>query len=134
MRKFQSLKKGKSGVFAFQYFVNIMGGDPPFYQLALLGGTKRVRGYYEGRYRDKNAMSTQVEYRSPFWRNRIGFAAFTGTGLVFHNFADFDLHYLKPSLGGGLRLKFNRKENIHFRIDVAYGKSLNYYFILSEAF
>jgi outer membrane protein assembly factor BamA len=131
-RKFLSFK-GKH-VLAMQYYANLMGGDPPFYQMALLGGTKRMRGYYEGRYRDKNYTATQVEYRSPFYKNRLGFAVFAGTGLVFHNFQQFDLRYLRPSVGGGLRLKFNRKENIHFRVDVAYGQTLNYYFVLSEAF
>jgi hypothetical protein len=134
MRKFQPINQGKGGVLAMQYFTNVMTGDPPFYQMSLLGGPKRMRGYYEGRYRDKDIMSTQVEYRSPFWKRRLGFAAFAGTGLVFPNFAAFDLHYLKPSIGGGLRIKFNRKEHIHFRIEVAYGKSFNYYFVLSEAF
>jgi hypothetical protein len=131
-RKFLPFKNG--GVLALQYYANLMWGDPPFYQMSLLGGAKRMRGYYEGRYRDRDATSTQIEYRSPFWRNRIGFAAFAGTGLVFHDFSDFDLHYLKPSIGGGLRIRFDRKEKIHFRIEAAYGKSFNYYFVLSEAF
>ncbi len=31
--------------------------------LPLLGSNHRMRGYYEGRYRDKNAISGQLEYR-----------------------------------------------------------------------
>jgi outer membrane protein assembly factor BamA len=132
VRKFIPFK-GRN-VLALQYYINLMAGNPPFYQMALLGGTKRMRGYYEGRYRDNNITSTQIEYRSAFWRNRLGFAAFAGCGMVFHDFKTFDLHYLKPSVGGGIRLRFDRKEKINFRIDIAYGKSLNYYFVLSEAF
>ena len=42
-------------------------GDVPFYDLALLGGEDRMRGYYKGALRDKVLFDTQVEYRMPVW-------------------------------------------------------------------
>jgi hypothetical protein len=126
----------KNDMFGFQFYTNIITGNPPFYQLAMLGGTTRMRGYYQGRYRDKNYMTAQAEYRSRFFiRNRLGFAAFTSAGLVFNEFKNIDLLYLKASVGGGLRLRFDRNEKINFRIDVAVGyRAFNTYFVLSEAF
>ncbi|MFL5729710.1 MAG: BamA/TamA family outer membrane protein [Cytophagaceae bacterium] len=125
----------KNDMFGFQFYGNLMTGNPPFYQMAMLGGTKRMRGYYEGRYRDKDYLSAQAEYRSGFWRNRLGYAVFAGTGFVFHDFKNIDLMYLKPSAGAGLRIRFDRKEKINFRIDFAFGYKTFYpYFVLSEAF
>ncbi|HXA00824.1 MAG TPA: BamA/TamA family outer membrane protein [Cytophagaceae bacterium] len=126
----------KNDAFGFQFYTNLMTGNPPFYQLSMLGGTTRMRGYYQGRYRDKNYMTAQAEYRSGFiLKNRLGFALFAGAGLVFNQFKNIDFLYLKPSLGGGLRLRFDRNEKINFRIDVAIGyKAFNTYFVLSEAF
>jgi hypothetical protein len=129
IRKFISLKK--EHILALQAYANFVGGNAPFYKLAQMGGESRMRGYYEGRYRDNDYLTTQAEYRSPFLKQRFGFAVFAGLGMVASGINDFDLHYLKPSVGTGLRLRFNRKEKIHFRVDVAYGKSLYYYFVLS---
>lgn len=135
LRKFIPLSAYKKHVLALQYYLNVITGNAPFYQLAMLGGEHRMRGYYEGTYRDKNYTATQAEYRSPFYKNRVGFAVFAGTGIVFDSFKTFDLFYLKPSLGGGFRFKFNRKENLHLRIDWATGyKSSGLYFVLNEAF
>ncbi len=135
LRKFITLSPLKKNIIALQYYINVMTGNAPFYQLAMLGGEHRMRGYYEGTYRDKNYTTAQAEYRSGFWKNRFGFAAFAGTGIVFDSFKTIDLFYLKPSLGGGLRFKFNRKENLHLRIDYAVGyKSSGLYFVLNEAF
>ncbi len=40
--------------------------------LPLLGSNHRMRGYYEGRYRDKNAISGQLEYRHKLsWRHGV---------------------------------------------------------------
>jgi hypothetical protein len=125
----------KKNIFAAQAYLNINAGNIPFYNLALLGGTKRMRGYYEGRYRDKNYLTFQLEYRSPFLFNRVGAAVFTAYGMVFDNIAGIQTSYIKPSYGAGIRIRFNRKELIHLRFDVAKGyHSVGYYVTLSEAF
>jgi len=131
-RKFISIKKN---VFAFQTYMSAVTGNAPFYQLSLLGGPKRMRGYYEGRYRDNDYIMAQCEYRSPFVMNRFGLVIFAGAGTVFHNINSFNPTYIQPSYGGGLRLKFNRKESLHVRLDAAFGNNtMGYYLYLSEAF
>ena len=50
-------------VFAAQVYGQFTGGDAPFNMLALMGGESLMRGYYLGRYRDKNLLAGQVEYR-----------------------------------------------------------------------
>ncbi|MCK5086553.1 MAG: hypothetical protein KAQ90_03485 [Melioribacteraceae bacterium] len=116
------------------YFQGI-GGDPPFYYLAALGGENRMRGYFEGRYRDKNYFMMQVEYRQYFWW-KFGFAVFFGAGDVASELMQFSLTELKYSYGLGLRFLFNKDEKVNIRVDLGFGNDGNsgLYFGIEEAF
>jgi len=120
---------------AFQGFVNYTNGNPPFHKLSQLGGQNMTRGYYLGRYRDKNMMVFQMEYRIlPVWW-RLGLVGFYGVGAVADKMSDFQLDDFKHSVGMGLRFQIDSKERITFRIDYAYGKdSSGLYITALEAF
>ena len=121
-------------VLATQVFANFVRGGPPFYKLPALGGGQIMRGYYQGRYRDRSHMAAQAEYRGYFWR-RFGFAAFIGVGDVADGMEDFKIKYAKVSWGWGLRFKFNQAEKVNLRMDYGIGKNSNgLYFGLEEAF
>jgi hypothetical protein len=94
-----------------------------------------MRGYFMGRYRDRHYLTAQAEYRRMVWW-RLGFAAFAGAGEVFGSEgSDFRLSNLQWSVGGGLRLLFNRAERVNLRVDFGVGKSTTgLYFQLEEAF
>ncbi len=127
----------KTHILALQAYALVNAGSVPFIQMGLLGGPKRMRGYYEGRYRDNNYYAFQAEYRSPFIiHDRIGFAAFGGFGMVNAEAADINLKYLHPTYGGGVRFRFNRKERLTIRLDMAFGDGNNrgFYATLNEAF
>ena len=133
IRKFVRLNSKQ--VLAFQMTGNYVMGNPPFGMYAMLGSDMDMRGYYRGRFRDKDFMSVQAEYRRYlFWR--IGAAAFAGLGNVNNNLGHLISNVPKYSIGGGLRLKLNRKENINLRMDYAFGNAPNsgLYIFLSEAF
>jgi outer membrane protein assembly factor BamA len=109
-------------------------GDPPFRNLALLGGNSIMRGYYQGRYRDNKFWGAQVEYRFPI-KGRFGGVAFAGAGQVAHVFSDFGMDRFKPSVGTGLRFAVLKQEKLNLRFDVALGNnSFNYYIVLAESF
>ena len=94
-----------------------------------------MRGYYDGRFRDKNQVVLQAEYRVPlFWR--LGMVAFGGFGTVSNNFSDLDIQYLKYSSGLGLRVALNKSEKLNLRLDygIGQGKAKGFYFQLGEAF
>jgi hypothetical protein len=133
VRKFVRLNSKQ--VLAFQMTGNFVTGHPPFGMYAFLGSDMDMRGYYRGRFRDRDYTSIQAEYRRYlFWR--IGMAAFAGIGNVNSNIGDLLTNAPKYSFGGGLRLKINRKENINLRMDYAFGNAPNsgLYIFLSEAF
>ena len=121
-------------IFAFQAYMNIIKGDPPFTALSLFGGENVMRGYYSGRYRDKNMMAIQMEYRSPIWW-RFGFVGFVGFGDVAGKLSNFEINRFKYSVGWGIRYVFDPKEKINLRLDFGYGEnSSGVYITIGEAF
>lgn len=123
-----------SHVLAFQGYMNIMTGDPPFQMLSLLGGESLMRGYYTGRYRDKNMLVFQVEHRVPVWR-RFGMVGFVGFGDVADKIGSFEVQNFKHSVGWGIRYLFNQEERMNLRLDFGYGKKTSgFYITIGEAF
>lgn len=122
-------------VIALQATTTSLGGNVPFYELAFLGGSEKMRGYYEGALRDKVLFDTQIEYRMPVW-NIIGVAAWVGTGRVAKSYKEMSLDGFWPSYGAGLRLKVDSKNNINLRIDMGFGKGdiEGLYISFAEAF
>jgi hypothetical protein len=112
----------------------IMGKKIPFQQLSQLGGNKLMRGYYQGRYLDKNMSLLQSELRFPLYK-RFGLATF-GSAAALGNEKDFlRTNDLKFSYGVGLRFTFNRKEHMNARIDYARGKDKGFFYLtVGEAF
>jgi outer membrane protein assembly factor BamA len=122
-------------VFALNMYIQTMVGDIPFYNLPSVGGPKRMRGYFYGRYRDNFYGMLQAEYRQYFWK-RLGFVVFGGAGNVSHNILEYDFSDLKYSYGAGLRFLFNEKEKVNLRMDIGFGNDGNrgIYFGIQEAF
>lgn len=122
-------------VVAMQATLTNLSGDVPYYDLALLGGESRMRGYYKGALRDKVLIDTQVEYRMPVW-NIFGVAGWVGAGRVAGSFQDMELKDIWISYGGGLRIKVDSENDINLRIDAGFGSNgINgVYFNFSEAF
>jgi outer membrane protein assembly factor BamA len=115
-------------------FQAVAGKVIPFYFYPLMGGISIMRGYYAGRYRDKDLAAVQAEYRLPLWW-RFGLAVFGGLGNVSRDLDSFDLHGLKYSLGLGLRFKLLPSEGTVLRMDFALGyDSTGLYFTAYEAF
>lgn len=123
-----------SHVFAVQSLVKIQTGTVPFLNLAQMGGQYTMRGYFEGRYRDKNLLVFQAEYRVPLvWR--LGLVGFVGFGNVAERFNQLDLGKLKSSYGFGLRYLFSKTEKIQLRFDIGFGEgSTGFYASIYEAF
>ncbi len=131
-RRYWSFKSDQ--VVAVQVYFNSITGNPPFYELPALGGPKRMRGYFLGRYRDCNYLAVQLEYRQYFWK-RLGFVAFLGSGDVASEVTKFQLTKMKNSYGVGLRFLFNKQKKINLRMDIGFGENTNgVYFGMEEAF
>ncbi|MCO4762309.1 MAG: BamA/TamA family outer membrane protein [Myxococcales bacterium] len=106
-----------SQVLAFHVTGDFTFGQVPFNQLAQIGGSRIMRGFYTGRFRDRNAIAAQVEYRWLPVAWRIGGAAFASVGSVA---PDLGFNRLLWSVGGGPRILLFPQKDIYVRIDVAY--------------
>ena len=113
------------------------GDNVPFYVMRDLGGDMTMRGYYLGRYKDKNYLTAQAELRFRF-HPRVGINGFLGTGSTFSKQHDIRLI---PSYGAGLRYFFSLEHNSSIRFDYAFGeqrpgekRQSGFYLSISEAF
>lgn len=115
------------------------GKSVPFYLLPQMGSDEIMRGYYAGRYRDKNLLALQAELRFRY-NNRFGAVLFAGAGTVW-GISDFSIDSFKPNLGGGLRYFFDAAKGLSVRMDYGIGekrpnekRQSGLYISLAEAF
>ena len=122
-------------VLAFQLYSFNNTGEVPLRSLASFGGANRMRGYYDGRYKDNNQLIMQGEYRFPVYK-RFSAVAFAGGGNVSNRFADYSISDIKVSYGAGLRFALDKKEKLNLRVDygIGQGKNNGFYLQLGEAF
>ncbi|HAA23449.1 MAG TPA: hypothetical protein DCR93_26050 [Cytophagales bacterium] len=92
-------------------------GDVPFRMTAAMGG-RPVRGYYWGRYRDRQYWSAQVEYRMPVWW-RLGVTGFAAVGQMAPSLGQFGSTPLRPGVGVGVRIL--ALAGINIRADFTWG-------------
>jgi outer membrane protein assembly factor BamA len=131
--KYWALGK-KGGVFALNGACVFSFGQVPFHQMPFIGGTKRLRGYFEGKYRDNHLLVLQSEFRQPlFWR--LGAVAFAGVGVVSDRFESFAVRHMRHHFGTGLRLMIDRAQKVNIRADYGWGyRSSGFYLTFGEAF
>lgn len=127
-RKYQKI--GANQVIAGQAWFSFTRGAAPFHHLSMVGGSDRMRGYFEGRYRDKHAMVYQAEWRFPVYK-KLNMVLFGSSGQVANNLSGFHLRDFRYAGGLGFRYKLN-SEGLNLRIDLAFGDQSAFYFGLNE--
>ncbi len=124
---------GEGTVLAEDFGANFNLGNPSRGMMANLGGTSSMRGYYEGRYRDKHSLEATAELRQHVWK-RNGIVVWAGAGTVFAKFSELRSNRILPNVGVGYRWEF--KKNVNVRLDYGFGKlgSLASLFNINEGF
>jgi hypothetical protein len=117
---------------------SLIGGRSPFYLLPQMGNDELMRGYYGGRYRDRNLLVGQTELRYRIGE-RFGLVGFIGTGQVFNK--TFSFSEFKPNYGGGVRYFFDIEKGLSVRLDYGFGHQVTgekrqggFYIGLGQAF
>ena len=128
---YQSLWKGAILAEDFRTMLNF--GNPSWGMMALLGNSNSMRGYYEGRYRDKHKIETQVELRQHIWK-RNSLTTWVGAGTIFNKFSNLRSRHILPNFGIGYRWEF--KKDVNVRLDYGFGKAgqTGFLFNINEAF
>ncbi|RYU80782.1 BamA/TamA family outer membrane protein [Hymenobacter persicinus] len=134
-RHFQPLDQQNKTILAVQLVGQFNVGSVPFRELANLGGDKILRGYYDGRYRDRQMLAVQGELRCKLI-GRFNGVLFGGLGQVGRTVSELGQNSLKATGGAGVRFQFNRRDRLNIRFDYGVGRggSSGLYFSIGEAF
>lgn len=126
-------KVWKGAILAEDFRTMLNFGNQSWGMMALLGNSNSMRGYYEGRYRDKHKMEAQVELRQHIWK-RNSLTVWVGAGTVFSKFSNIRSRHILPNYGLGYRWEF--KKNVNVRLDYGFGKAgqSGFLFSINEAF
>ncbi len=137
-RKYFSLPTEKRNILALWGMFWASHGNVPYLNLpgtAMEYNARSGRGYALGRFRGRQMLYLESEYRFTFTNN-----GFWG-GVLFANVQSFTepashaFHYVNPAAGFGIRMKFNKTSNINLDLDFGFGKeSFNFYINLGELF
>lgn len=127
---------GRNGrTLAFQLKARLTGGTVPWPELSMVGSGADVRGYVEGRFRDREVLIGLLEYRHMFVRSsgqlsRHGFVTWVGGGAMGPS---LEFEGFLPNAGVGYRFELQPRANV--RVDVGFGyRSRGVYFNFNEAF
>ena len=124
-------------VLALQVYSFTNAGDEiPLRSLGSIGGANMMRGFYAGRYRDKQELIIQSEYRIPL-KKRFSAVGFYSLGDVGNTIKDYSLSNIKYAYGAGLRIALNKSEKLNLRLDYGIGQgnhNKGFYLQLGEAF
>jgi outer membrane protein assembly factor BamA len=98
------------------------GQTAAFYMLPTLGGSRSLRGYLDYRFRDRDALLLNGDYRFPLARILDG-AVFYDAGAVAPSAGELSGRRLMTDYGVGVRV--HSKKHLLFRVDLARGREGN---------
>lgn len=107
----------EGGVLALDLYGQLNSRAAPWTVWPDAGGDIRLRGYYRGRYRDRNLLSAQMELRQRVYGPH-GLAVWGGAGNVFPSFRELDIKNTLPTYGAGYRFSFL---GLVLRLDAGFG-------------
>lgn len=108
------------------------GQSVPFYMMPTLGGSEDLRGFREYRFRDKNLMVYNLEYRWEVFSG-LDMALFGDAGKVFSSRSDFSLDHLEGAYGIGFR--FNQAKAVFLRVDIGRSREgMRFFFKFGHVF
>ena len=124
-RKYIHPSRRSKNVLAFwSYNWLTVGGKPPYLMLPSTGWDdfyNTGRGYIQGRYRGRNMVYLESEYRFGISKNGLF------GGVIFANAESFSedlsrqLNFFAPAYGGGIRIKLNKFSGANLCIDYGFG-------------
>jgi len=104
----------------FSSFDDPVGGSQiPFFLNEWIGGGSTLRGFVRQRFRDRNLLLLNAEFRTQV-ADSIELAAFYDTGKVSSDLDDYNLRRLEKGYGGGVRLKGGT--TLFLRFDVGHSR------------
>jgi len=121
---------GESNSIALQVQGCAASDTAPFFDICPVG----LRGYSNGRFRDRASWSAEVEWRQKLSR-KFGAVLFAGAGSTGSDFSDAASSKLLPAVGVGIRYLVAESYGVNLRTDGAIGRdSKAVYVSIGESF
>jgi hypothetical protein len=135
--KIPSRRKHVIGFWSYNWLTT--SGKPPYLLLPSTGWDDPFntgRGYIQGRYRGRNMVYLEAEYRFDILRNGFLGGVFFVNSQSFSNEKYGELRTIAPGWGGGLRIKLNKNSGSNLCIDYGFGLngSRGFFINLNEVF
>ncbi|HMF40295.1 MAG TPA: BamA/TamA family outer membrane protein [Polyangia bacterium] len=125
---------GGRTVLAMEAYGLYAPGTVPLAELPALGGSSRLRGYFQGRFRDHLYLMGQLEARIRIV-GRFSVAPFGGVGNVFGSPSDVSFDRTKVAGGLSVRFRVKKERELNVHIDAAKSPiSSGIYLNMGEAF
>lgn len=126
MRKYFHLPGNSRNILAFwSYNWLTLKGNPPYMDLPSTGWdtySNTGRGYVQSRFRSKDMIDFEAEYRFAIMNNGLLSGVVFGNAQSFSEINNNRLEVIEPAAGLGLRIKFNKFSRTNICIDYAVGK------------
>jgi hypothetical protein len=138
-RKYLKLSTYSNNILAIWSIAAFTSGNVPYLDLPATGGdmyNNSGRGYAIGRFRGKNELYLEAEYRFGITKNGLLGAVAFANGESFAEYPNNAFERIAPAAGGGIRIKINKHSNSNICIDygVGTGGSRGFFVNLGEVF
>lgn len=139
-RKYVHFPSNSNNIWAFwSYDWFTFAGKAPYFDLPSIGWDTYYntgRGYPIGRFRSKNLIYLEGEYRFGITRNGLLGGVVFGNAQSVANYQNAGMSKIIPAAGGGIRLKWNKLTNTSIALDygVGIGGSKGVIFNINEVF
>jgi outer membrane protein assembly factor BamA len=138
-RRYFKLTTDSKNVLAVWSMMQFTWGNVPYLDLPSTGGdmyNNSGRGYAVGRFRGRNELYLESEYRFGLTRNGLLGAVLFANGESFSELQSNSFLRIAPAAGTGLRIKINKHSNSNICIDygVGTGGSHGFFVNLGEVF
>jgi hypothetical protein len=123
-RKYYKLSDRSNNILAFWSMVWLTRGNVPYLDLPSTGTdmyNNSGRGYAEGRFRGKDMLYLEGEYRFGITHNGFIGGVVFANGEGFTEYATNSFKRIAPAAGAGIRLKVNKHSNTNVCFDYAIG-------------
>ncbi len=140
IRKYVRFPQNSENVLAFwNYNWLTLAGNPPYLDLPSTGWdpyNNLGRGYIQGRFRGKNMLYFETEYRFKISRNGLFGGVVFGNVQSYSEWPSNTFQTVNPAAGLGMRLKFNKHSKTNVAIDYGFGAggSQGFFVNLGEVF
>ncbi|WP_157682025.1 BamA/TamA family outer membrane protein [Mucilaginibacter mallensis] len=134
LRKYLRLSDHSNNVLAFWGMAWLSSAGTPYLALPQTAGdmyTNSGRGYAEGRFRGRDMLYLESEYRFGISRNGLFGAVVFANGQSFTDYPSNTFKGLAPGTGAGIRIKINKHSDTNVCIDYGVGTNGSHGFFVN---